>query len=82
MFEKIHCTLNGEQNKNLLNGRPIRGSASWQGDELIIESWLKLGDREMHFRVHWSLSDDRKTLIMEHRDDDLPGQRTVLEKME
>ena len=78
----FHCTLNGEQNKNSLNGKPIRGSATWQGNELIIESWLKLGEREMHFRDHWSLSDDRKTLVMEHREDDLAGQRTVLERLE
>jgi hypothetical protein len=78
----FNCSTNGEQNKNSLNGKPIRGSATWQGNELIIESWLKAGDRELHFRDFWSLSDDRKTLVMEHREDDLVGQRTVLERVE
>lgn len=76
------CSTKGEQDRNSLNGKPVRGSANWQGHELVIESWLKVGEREMHFRDCWSLSDDRKTLVMEHRDDDLAGQRTVLERVE
>jgi hypothetical protein len=75
----FNCWINGDQNRNSLNGQPIRGSAGWQGEELVIESWLKVGEREMHFRDFWSLSDDRKTLFMEHKEDDLAGQRTVLE---
>jgi hypothetical protein len=78
----FNCWINGEQNRNSLNGQPIRGSAGWQGEELVIESWLKVGEREMHFRDFWSLSDDRKTLFMEHKEDDLAGQRTVLETVE
>ena len=78
----FHCAINGEQNKNSLNGKPIPGSARWQGNELVIESWLHAAERELHFRDFWSLSDDRKTLVMEHREDDLAGQRTVLERME
>lgn len=78
----LKCAINGEQNRNSLNGKPIRGSASWQGNELVIESWLKAGERELHFRDFWSLSDDRKTLVMEHREDDLAGQRTVFERVE
>jgi hypothetical protein len=38
------------------------------------------GGREAHFRDFWSLSSDGQTLIMEHRDDDLAGQITFLEK--
>jgi hypothetical protein len=77
----FNCSISGE-NKSSLNGQTIRGSATWQGNELLIESWLNAGERELHFRDFWSLSDDRKTLIMEHRDDDLAGQRTVLEREE
>jgi hypothetical protein len=78
----FNCWINGDKNRNSLNGQPIRGSAGWQGEELVIESWLKVGEREMHFRDFWSLSDDRKSLFMEHREDDLAGQRTVLETVE
>ncbi len=75
------CLLNGEQGKNLLNGRPVRGGATWEDEELIIESWMQIGPREMYFRDCWSLSPDRQTLIMEHRNDDLAGQLTILDRV-
>lgn len=74
------CSTNGEPGKSLLSGQPIRGKASWEGDELVIKSWVQLGAREMYFCDCWSLSPDGQTLRMEHRNDDLAGQLTVLEK--
>jgi hypothetical protein len=76
------CRTNGEPDTCSLNGNPIRGSARWESDELIIESWLRLGAREMHFCDCWSLSSDRRTLTMEHRNDDLAGQLTILDLAE
>jgi hypothetical protein len=76
------CRINGDQDKNLLNGRPIRGRARCEGEELVIESWMQFGAREMHFCDYWSLSPDRRTLIMEHRNDDLAGQITILNRVE
>jgi hypothetical protein len=76
----FQCWINGEQNK--LNGRPVRGGARWEGEELVIESWMQLGTREMHFCDYWSLSPDRQTLIMEHRNDDLAGQLAILDRVE
>lgn len=46
----------------------------------MIESLMKVSDREYHFKDHWSFSDDGRTLTMAHRDDDLAGQISVLEK--
>jgi hypothetical protein len=88
----VYCRVNGEPDTYLLNGKPIRGSAQWAGDELILESWVQLeswlklesrvqlGARELHLRDCWSLSGDRQTLMMEHRDDDLAGQVAILER--
>jgi hypothetical protein len=76
------CCINGGQDRNLLNGRPVRGSARWEGDRLVIESWMQFGTREMHFCDCWSLSPDKQTLIMEHRNDDLAGQITILDRVE
>jgi len=76
------CSTNGEPDKSSLNGRPVRGTAKWGGDELVIESWIELGAREMHFCDFWSLSPDRQTLTMEHRDDDLAGQFVVFDRVE
>lgn len=74
------CWTNGEQDKSLLNGRAVRGGARWEGEALIIESWMQFGTREMHFCDCWSLSPDGQTLSMEHRKDDLAGQLTVLDR--
>jgi hypothetical protein len=76
------CTTDGAEGHSTLNGQPIRGKASWVGDELIVESWMRFGDRELYFRDCWSLTQNGRTLIMDHRDDALAGQRTILERAE
>jgi hypothetical protein len=76
----FQCWTNGEQSKSLLNGRAVRGSASWERDELVIESWVEFDRREMHFYDCWSLSADGQTLTMEHRKGDLAGQLVVLDR--
>jgi hypothetical protein len=78
----LYCKATGEPDQYLLNGIPVRGSAKWDGDELVLESWVQLGTREWHLRDCWSLSGDRQTLMMEHRDDDLAGQVAILERTE
>ncbi|MGA2376163.1 MAG: hypothetical protein ABSF72_11630 [Candidatus Sulfotelmatobacter sp.] len=75
------CWINGEEDRNTLNGMLIRGGARWEREELIIESWMRFGGREMHFCDCWSLSSDRQTLVMEHRNDDLAGQVTVFDRV-
>jgi hypothetical protein len=39
-----------------------------------------VGERKVHFRDHWSLSEGGSTLRIEHRDDDLAGQVAVFEQ--
>ena len=77
----FRCWLNGDQDRNSLNGIPVRGGARWERGELVIESWIRFGVREMHFCDCWSLSSDQRTLIMEHRNDDLAGQVMVLDRV-
>jgi hypothetical protein len=76
----FECSTNGEQYQNLVNGQRLRGRATWKGEELVIESWMEIGTRAVHFCDCWSLSPDRKTLIMEHRNDDLAGQITFFDR--
>jgi hypothetical protein len=76
------CGINKGKHECLLNGRVVRGGARWEGEELVIELWVQIGTREMHFRDCWSLSVNGQTLSMEHRDDDLAGQITVFERAE
>lgn len=71
----------GGETINSIGGTPARSRAQWEGTELVIESWMKTPEREFHFRDHWSLSNYGQTLTMEHRNDDLAGQITILEKL-
>jgi hypothetical protein len=65
---------------NSIGEATARTHARWEGMELVLESRMKTASRELHFKDHWSLSDDGGTLMMAHRDDDLAGQISVLEK--
>lgn len=78
----LHCRTDGQEGRISLEGKPVRGSAQWEGDELMIEIWVELGGRELHLCDYWSLSPDGQILCMEHRNDDLAGQRTVLRRAE
>ena len=66
---------------NIVNGQKWQSRMRWIGTELLIESWVDVGDRKYHFRDFWFLSNDGQLLTMEHRNDDLQGQITVLEKV-
>ena len=69
----------GEETSHSIDGN-AKSRAHWEGTELVIESSMKTSDREFHFRDYWSLSGDGQTLTMAHRNDDLDGQISVLEK--
>lgn len=70
----------GTEMKNSIGGVEFRSSARWGGGELVIESRMNARGRDFYFKDHWSLTAGGRTLIMEHRDDDLAGQVAVLEK--
>ena len=76
----FECRTNGSSDAIQLNGNPVRGTAHWHAQELIIETWVQRGTRDMHFRDYWSLAAGGQTLLMDHRDDDLAGQLTVLDR--
>jgi hypothetical protein len=72
----------GGEFSNDVRGLTMVSTATWSDDELIIESRIDAGEgRAAHFRDHWSLSHDGTELRMEHRDDDIAGQLTVLERV-
>src|SRR6266404_9898343 len=58
----------GDETTNSVGDRTATTRARWDGAELVIESWLETPDRQLHFKDHWSLSDDGQTLTMAHRD--------------
>jgi len=71
----------GGQVTNTVLGNEWISQSQWVGRELLIESQVSQAGRRMHFRDYWSLSDDGRRLTMEHRDDDLAGQVTILDRV-
>lgn len=71
----------GAECTNLVRGILMRSRATWSGEELVIKSTLNASGRDLHFKDHWALSPDGKSMTMEHRDDALAGQFTYLEKL-
>jgi hypothetical protein len=74
-------TIEGEEGINAILGASWHSRLYWVGMEMLIESRVTQGTRELHFRDYWSLSDDAGTLTMEHRGDDLAGQISILERI-
>jgi len=75
----FECSTSGTSHA-MLNGDNIRCNTSWNGNELLIETWPELGSRRLHLCDHWSLSEDRMVLSMQHRDGDLKGQFVVFNR--
>ncbi len=48
----------------------------------MLELRLQIGSTEMYLCDRWSLSADGDILFMEHREDALAGQLTVLNRVE
>ncbi|SRR5258706_9142925 len=80
--QQLRCEFltSGEESVNGVGTGQLRSRVSWEGEELLIESWLAVGEHALHFRDYWLLSNSGETLTMEHRDDDLAGQVAVVER--
>ncbi len=72
----------GESATNSVLDAAWRSRLRWMGSELLIESWANQSEHELHFCDYWTLSSDRRVLTMEHRNDDLHGQITVLDRVD
>lgn len=70
-------SMSGAESTTELRGTSLKMQVRWSGAEMIVESTYG----GMEFRDHWSLSDDGRTLMMEHRDDAMTGQYTVFERV-
>src|SRR5258708_39150367 len=64
----------GEEVTNLVGSLQLRSRSRVMRVELLIESWMNLGEREGHFRAYWSLSSDGRTPKMRNGHDDLAGK--------
>jgi len=70
----------GAARDNLIGGATLHTRAEWQGSELLLDSTMESPRGKVRYKDYWSLSADGRMLTMEHRDDDLAGQISILEK--
>jgi hypothetical protein len=75
------CLTTGDEVTNSIHGTQFRSRCRREQQALVVDSWMNLGGRERCFRDHWSLSADGQVMTMEHRDDELAGQVTVLDRI-
>jgi hypothetical protein len=61
---EIKYTTDGKPSVNTVQGREAKGTARWEGDTLVIESWLAVQNIEIKGKEVWSLSDGGKTLTI------------------
>jgi len=61
---QLKYTTDGKPASNKLQGREAKGTARWEGDTLVIESWLEVQGMEIKGREVWALSTDGKTLTI------------------
>lgn len=59
--------IGSDDNRNTTHGAPMKSSARWDGDALVVESVAKFQDRELHTNDRWTLSKDGKTLTFVER---------------
>ncbi len=81
-FHAVYTT-DGKESTNELMGNPLKSTAKWDGDVLVIESKGTFGDNEFTMLDRWTLSGDGKTLTIARTFKSAMGemeQKLVLEK--
>jgi hypothetical protein len=61
---ELKYTTDGKPATNKVQGLDSKGTARWEGDKLVIESWLEIQGSEIKGKEVWSLSDGGKTLTI------------------
>jgi hypothetical protein len=60
----IKYTTDGKPCTNKIQGSDSKGTAKWQGDNLVIESTREFQGMQISFKEIWTLSDGGKTLTI------------------
>lgn len=60
----LKYTTDGKECSNEVRGNPVKSTAKWDGDTLLIDSKAKFGDNDMTINDKWNLSEDGKTLTV------------------
>ncbi len=61
---ELKYTTDGKPAVNKVRGSDAKGTARWEGDTLVIESWLEVQGAEIKGKETWALSGGGKTLTI------------------
>jgi hypothetical protein len=61
---ELKYTTDGKPAVNTIRGAEAKGTARWEGERLVIESWLPVQGIEIKGKETWALSDGGKTLTI------------------
>lgn len=64
---ELKYTTDGKECVNQVRGTDVKGSAHWDGDNLVIEGRRKFQDAEIVTTDRWDLSSDGRTLTVTTR---------------
>ena len=61
---ELNYTTDGKPATNKVSTGEAKGTARWEGDKLVIESWQSVQNIEIMSREVWTVSSDGKTLTI------------------
>lgn len=73
----------GKETTNEIRGNPVKSTARWDGDALVVESKVDLQGNEVTLSDRWALEQDGRVLVLSRRINGPQGeveQKIVFEK--
>ncbi len=80
---EVKYSTDGKETSNTVRGNPIKSTAKWDGEELVVDSKASFNGSDVSMKDRWSLSADGKTLTIQRHVVSPMGemdQKVVLEK--
>lgn len=80
---EMKYSTDGKETSNSVRGNPIKSTAKWEGDDLVIASKVSFNGSDVTMNDRWALSADGKTLTIQRHVVSPMGetdQKIVLEK--
>ncbi len=61
---ELKYTTDGKESANTIREQPVKGTAKWDGDTVVIDSKRQIQGADATFQEKWLLSEDGKTLTI------------------
>lgn len=64
MSYDVAYTLDGQESTNTVRGNPLKSTAKWDGDALLIETKVKIQDNDIQINDRWTLGEGGTTIVI------------------